>query len=52
MTVGGNGFIEVNNTEKYILPGPISYKGKDTYAVAVFHQLHCLVFTPYSYYNI
>ncbi|KAL6792727.1 hypothetical protein J3E68DRAFT_407249 [Trichoderma sp. SZMC 28012] len=38
----GNGFIEVNNSEKYILPGPISYKGKDTYAVAVFHQLHCL----------
>ncbi|KAL7908405.1 hypothetical protein GGI35DRAFT_61062 [Trichoderma velutinum] len=48
----GNGFIDVNSTEKYILPGPILYEGKHTYSMAVFHQLHCLVLTPYSYYSI
>ncbi|KAL7943912.1 hypothetical protein V8C42DRAFT_92219 [Trichoderma barbatum] len=38
----GNGFIDVNNTENYILPRPILYEGKQTYSMAVFHQLHCL----------
>ncbi|KAL6797258.1 hypothetical protein GGI42DRAFT_330393 [Trichoderma sp. SZMC 28013] len=48
----GNGFIDVNNTEKYILPGPIPYEGKDTYSVAVFHQLHCLYIIMDMYNNL
>jgi Mycotoxin biosynthesis protein UstYa len=27
----------------YTLPGPIKALGQDTYSLAVFHQLHCLV---------
>ncbi|KAL7801327.1 hypothetical protein V8C44DRAFT_370803 [Trichoderma aethiopicum] len=38
----GNGFIDVNHTDKYILPEPISFQGKQVYSMAVFHQLHCL----------
>ncbi|UDD61177.1 hypothetical protein AFCA_008559 [Aspergillus flavus] len=39
----GNGFIAVNQTERYTLPPPIKQLGQDTYSIAVFHQLHCLV---------
>lgn len=47
----GNGFIAVNDFEKYNLPEPIVYHGNLTYSIAVFHQLHCLVFNlfPVSY---
>ncbi|RAL11738.1 uncharacterized protein BO97DRAFT_453893 [Aspergillus homomorphus CBS 101889] len=40
----GNGFIEVNHTEQlqYVLSPPIDKFGKNLYAVAVFHQMHCL----------
>ncbi|RAQ69252.1 hypothetical protein AFCA_008559 [Aspergillus flavus] len=38
----GNGFIAVNQTERYTLPPPIKQLGQDTYSIAVFHQLHCL----------
>ena len=43
LAVGGNGFIAVNNTERYNLPDPILFQGKNAYSIAVFHQLHCLV---------
>ncbi|RAK81863.1 uncharacterized protein BO72DRAFT_492092 [Aspergillus fijiensis CBS 313.89] len=41
----GNGFIAVNHTEQleYVLSPPIEKFGKNLYAVAVFHQMHCLV---------
>ncbi|PYI33815.1 hypothetical protein BP00DRAFT_485087 [Aspergillus indologenus CBS 114.80] len=40
----GNGFIAVNDTEQleYVLSPPIEKFGKNLYAVAVFHQMHCL----------
>ncbi|GAO17431.1 uncharacterized protein UV8b_06025 [Ustilaginoidea virens] len=38
----GNGFIAVNNAEKYTLPDPIPFRGKSAYSIAVFHQIHCL----------
>ncbi|KOC18606.1 hypothetical protein AFLA70_146g002951 [Aspergillus flavus AF70] len=41
-STGGNGFIAVNQTERYTLPPPIKQLGQDTYSIAVFHQLHCL----------
>ncbi|KAL6851800.1 hypothetical protein J3F83DRAFT_757708 [Trichoderma novae-zelandiae] len=48
----GNGFIDVNNTDKYILPEPILFKGKHTYSIAVFHQLHCLYAIMDMYNNL
>ncbi|KAL6692362.1 hypothetical protein J3F84DRAFT_383795 [Trichoderma pleuroticola] len=48
----GNGFIDVNNTEKYILPDPIPYEEKHTYSMAVFHQLHCLYIIMDMYNNL
>ena len=33
----------VNHSERYTLPPPIKQLGQDTYSIAVFHQLHCLV---------
>lgn len=42
-STGGNGFIAVNQSEGYTLPPPIKQLGQDTYSIAVFHQLHCLV---------
>ncbi|KAK0615234.1 hypothetical protein B0T17DRAFT_541426 [Bombardia bombarda] len=46
----GKGFIFVNNSRKYTLPPRIEYKGLGTYAIAVFHQLHCLhtIMTMYN----
>jgi len=38
----GNGFIAVNNSERYTLPDPILFRGHNAYSIAVFHQLHCL----------
>ncbi|PTB63243.1 hypothetical protein BBK36DRAFT_1127272 [Trichoderma citrinoviride] len=48
----GNGFIEVNHTDKYILPEPILFKGKQVYSLAVFHQLHCLYAIMDMYNNL
>lgn len=42
--VEGNGFLKVNDFYNYDLPEPIMYEGNNTYSIAVFHQLHCLVF--------
>ncbi|EHK48085.1 hypothetical protein TRIATDRAFT_305832 [Trichoderma atroviride IMI 206040] len=38
----GNGFLAINDFNKYDLPEPILYHGNNTYSIAVFHQLHCL----------
>ncbi|KAJ5413281.1 hypothetical protein N7465_005586 [Penicillium sp. CMV-2018d] len=38
----GNGFINVNDSERYTLPDPIPFKENHAYSIAVFHQLHCL----------
>ncbi|PQK17549.1 hypothetical protein BB8028_0008g00590 [Beauveria bassiana] len=38
----GNGFIAVNDSAQYKLPDPILFQGRDTYSIAVFHQMHCL----------
>lgn len=43
MRTGGNGFINVNDSERYALPDPIPFKENHAYSIAVFHQLHCLV---------
>ncbi|KAL7809298.1 hypothetical protein V8C26DRAFT_412231 [Trichoderma gracile] len=48
----GNGFIDVNHTDRYILPEPISFKGKQAYSIAVFHQLHCLYAIMDMYNNL
>ncbi|KAM3512404.1 hypothetical protein MY11210_003970 [Beauveria gryllotalpidicola] len=40
--LGGNGFIAVNDSAQYKLPDPILFRGRDTYSIAVFHQMHCL----------
>ncbi|KAM3552496.1 hypothetical protein MY1884_007171 [Beauveria asiatica] len=39
----GNGFIAVNDSAQYKLPDAILFQGRDTYSIAVFHQMHCLV---------
>ncbi|RMZ70428.1 Thioesterase domain-containing [Pyrenophora seminiperda CCB06] len=39
----GGGFFEVKNHNSYLLPPPMNFFNKDVYAIAVFHQLHCLM---------
>ncbi|KAF2201300.1 hypothetical protein GQ43DRAFT_440730 [Delitschia confertaspora ATCC 74209] len=40
----GNGFIEIKDWQKYRLPPPVKQPNgdPDSYAIAVFHQMHCL----------
>ncbi|KAM3486726.1 hypothetical protein MY8738_000220 [Beauveria namnaoensis] len=47
----GNGFIAVNDSAQYKLPDPILFRGRDTYSIAVFHQMHCLyaIMDRYNY---
>jgi hypothetical protein len=46
----GNGFMAVNDSNRYTLPDPIMFRGQDAYSIAVFHQLHCL-YTIMDVYN-
>lgn len=40
----GRGFVNISNAEAYgLMPGIPTPSGTDRYAVAMFHQLHCLV---------
>lgn len=43
--LGGNGFIDIHDPDSYNLPPPIRVNGQNLYAIAAFHQLHCLVKT-------
>ncbi|KAL2005653.1 hypothetical protein VTN00DRAFT_10146 [Thermoascus crustaceus] len=38
----GNGFIDIHDPDSYNLPPRISVNGQKLYAIAIFHQLHCL----------
>ena len=44
----GGGFVEIHDYQKYSLPPPMHFdefeklRGKDTYVLAAFHQMHCL----------
>ncbi|KAH7091928.1 hypothetical protein FB567DRAFT_226804 [Paraphoma chrysanthemicola] len=42
----GDGFLDVSDFNAYTLPPPMhydTYPGKEVYAIAVYHQLHCLM---------